>query len=220
MMPHHHPSEATLLAYAAGGLGEGLSLVVACHLAFCADCRAGVAEGEAIGGSLLEDLAPAELDRGARERMLALIDKASPPPVQAAPRRRAVDPLVPAPLAAYLGGGIEAIRWRTLAPGLRRFELVPHDLMGGANLRMLRIAPGKKLPRHGHTGTELTLVLSGAYSDEFGQFGRGDVAEIDEDIVHEPLSTRGEDCICLIATEGPLKFESFIARAVQRFSGF
>ena len=219
MTPHHHPSEATLLAYAAGGLGEGLSLVVACHLAFCADCRSWVAEGEAIGGSLLEELAPAELDRGARERMLALIDKASPTPIQAAPHRPA-DPLVPAPLAAYLGGGIDAIHWRSLAPGLRQFEIVPHDLMGGANLRMLRISPGKKLPRHSHTGTELTLVLSGAYADELGRFSRGDVAETDDDIVHEPVSARDEDCVCLIATEGPLKFRSFIARAFQRFSGF
>src|ERR1700733_6098919 len=219
MMPHHHPSEATLLTYAAGGLGEGLSLVVACHLAFCVDCRSWVAEGEAIGASLLGGLAPAELDRSARERMLALIDKASPP-AQAAPQRRAADPVVPAPLSAYLGGGLDSINWRALAPGLRQFEIVPHDLMGGANLRMLRIGPGKKLPRHSHTGTELTLVLSGAYSDELGRFGRGDVAETDDDIVHQPVAARDEDCVCLVATEGPLKFESFLARAFQRFSGF
>jgi putative transcriptional regulator len=220
MTPNHHPGEATLLAYAAGGLGEGLSLVVASHLSFCPECRANVAAGEAVGGSLLDELAPAELDRGARDRMLALIDKAVPSPAPALPRRAPADPLVPAPLAAYLGGGLSAIEWRILAPGLRQSELLPHDLMGGANLRMLRIAPGKKMPRHGHTGTELTLVLRGAYTDELGRFGRGDVAETDDDIVHEPLSERAEDCICLIATEGPLKFDSLIARTVQRFTGF
>jgi putative transcriptional regulator len=145
---------------------------------------------------------------------------APPPPPPARVKPRVADPIVPAPLAAYLGGGLDKIQWRILAPGLRQFEIVPHDLMRGANLRMLRIAPGKKLPRHGHTGTELTLVLRGAYSDELGQFGRGDVAETDEDIVHEPLSAREEVCICLIATEGPLKFDSLIARAFQRISGF
>lgn len=220
MTPKHHPGEATLLAYAAGGLGEGLSLVVASHLAFCPQCRGTIVEGEAVGGTLLEDLAPAALEGGARERMLALIDKTAPLPAPAAAPRPAADPLVPAPLAAYLGRSLAAIEWRSLAPGLRQFEIVPHDLMGGANLRMLRIAPGKKISRHGHTGTELTLVLSGAYSDELGRFGRGDVAETDEDIVHEPLSERDADCICLIATEGPLKFDSLIARTVQRFTGF
>jgi putative transcriptional regulator len=107
-----------------------------------------------------------------------------------------------------------------VAPGLHQFELLPHDLLHGGNLRMLRIAPGKKLPRHGHTGTELTLVLAGSYSDELGRFARGDAAETDDDIVHEPLSGRDEDCICLIATEGPLKFESLVARVFQRFTGF
>ena len=220
MTPHNHPGEATLLAYAAGGLGEGLSLVVASHLAFCPECRAAIAEGEAVGGTLLEDLAPAALDLGARERVLALIDKAAPAAVPAPPRRPVADPLVPAPLASYLGCNLAAIDWHRLAPGVRQFELLPHDLMHGGNLRMLRIAPGKKLPRHGHTGTELTLVLCGAYSDELGRFARGDVAETDDDIVHEPLSDRDEDCICLIATEGPLKFDSLIARAIQRFTGF
>lgn len=220
MTPQHHPGEATLLTYAAGGLGEGLSLVVASHLAFCPQCRATIAAGEAVGGSLLEEMAPAEVDLGARDRLLALIDKATPAPEPASPRRSSVDPLVPAPLAAYLGGSLAAIDWHMLAPGVRQFEIVPHDLMQGGNLRMLRIAPGKKLPRHGHTGTELTLVLRGAYSDELGHFGRGDVAETDDEIVHEPLSDRDEDCICLIATEGPLKFDSLIARAIQRFTGF
>ena len=152
--------------------------------------------------------------------MLSRLDQAAPQQAQPAARRPAADPLVPAPLAAYLGGGLEAVKWRFLAPGLHQSEIVPHDLMGGANLRMLRIAPGKKLPRHGHTGTELTLVLCGAYSDELGRFARGDVAETDDDIVHEPLSATDEDCICLIATEGPLKFDSLLARAFQRFTGF
>ena len=218
MTPLHHPGEATLLTYAAGGLGEGLSLVVACHLAFCRQCRASVAAGETVGGTLLEELAPAALEASARERMLALLDKA-PPPALSLPRPSA-DPLVPAPLGPYLGRSLSAIEWHILVPGLRQVELVPHDLMGGANLRMLRIGPGKKLPRHGHTGTELTLVLSGSYSDHLGRFGRGDVAETDDDIVHEPLSDRDEDCICLIATEGPLKFDSLIARIYQRFAGF
>ena len=62
-------------------------------------------------------------------------------------------------------------------------------------------------------------MLAGSYTDELGQFARGDMAETDDEIVHEPVSDPGEDCICLIATEGPLKFESVIARLFQRFTG-
>ena len=216
MSPRHHPSDASLLTYAAGSLGEGLSLVVASHLAFCADCRATVAEGELVGGNLLDALAPEALAAGSRERVLAMLGNAPAPPP---PPSRPLDPRVPAPLGRYLNRDLSAIPWRVLGPGLRHFEVLPHDLAHGANLRLLRIAPGRRLPRHGHTGTELTLVLTGAYTDELGRFARGDVAETDDDIVHEPVSERDEDCVCLIATEGPLKFESMIARMVQRFTG-
>ncbi|HXQ50769.1 MAG TPA: ChrR family anti-sigma-E factor [Stellaceae bacterium] len=219
MTPRHHPSDATLLAYAAGGLGDGLSLVVTSHLSFCPECRANIADAEAIGGMMLEELGPVALAVGARERALTKLD--APPAVaetpRAAPKRS--DPLVPSALAHYLRGGLDGIEWHFLAPGLHQWEVLPQSQLSGGNLRMLRIATGKKLPRHGHTGTELTLVLRGSYSDELGRFGRGDVAETDEDIVHQPVSDREEDCICLIATEGPLKFDSVLARLVQRFTG-
>jgi putative transcriptional regulator len=195
MTPKHHPSDATLLTYAAGSLGEGLSLVVASHLAFCDECRAAVAAGE-----------PEALAASARDRTLALLDA----PVAAAPvvpLPLPLDPALPAPLGRYLKRDLGAIPWRVLSPGLKHFEVLPHDLVGGANLRLLRIAPGHRLPRHGHAGTELTLVLTGSYSDELGRF------------VHEPVSDRDEDCICLIAIEGRLKFEGRIARLFQRFSG-
>ncbi len=220
MMPRQHPGEATLLAYAAGALTEALALVTASHLSYCPDCRRQVAQAEAMGGSLLDSLAPETLEAGTRDRVLALLAKPEVRPVNPAPAPRLVDPRLPAPLARYLRSGLDTIPWRFLAPGIRHFEILPHDLLGGGNLRMLRIAPGKSLPRHGHTGTELTLVLSGSYSDELGRYGGGDVGETDDDIVHEPVSGRDEDCVCVIATEGPLKFDSLIARTFQRFTGF
>lgn len=219
MTPRHHPSEATLLTYAAGSLREGLALVVASHLSFCGTCRDMIAAGELIGGNLLDLLEPKSLTVGARARVLAAVGVAAMPTPAASPPTRAVDPLLPAPLARYLNFDLGAIPWRMLGPGLRHFEVLPRDLLQGANLRLLRIAPGQRLPRHSHAGTELTLVLTGSYTDELGRFVRGDVAETDDEITHEPVSDRDEDCICLIATEGPLKFDSMIARVFQRFTG-
>lgn len=218
MMPHHHPGDATLLAYAAGALGEGLSLVVASHLVFCAECRGAVAGGEVIGGSMLDTIAPETLAGAARERVLALLGTAAelapppaPPPVS--------DPTVPTPLGRWLGRNLADVPWRRLGPGLHQFDVLPGRRAGGATARLLRIAPGRWLPRHGHVGTELTLVLAGSYSDELGHFARGDVAETDDENVHRPISDHDVDCICLIATEAPLRFESVIARLIQRFAG-
>ena len=43
----HHPEEDLLLAYAAGGTDAAISLILATHLTFCPECRAGVALGGA-----------------------------------------------------------------------------------------------------------------------------------------------------------------------------
>jgi putative transcriptional regulator len=221
-MTQHHPSEATLVAYAAGATVEGISLVVACHLAFCGSCREAVAEAEAIGGGLLDALAPAPLDEAARIRVLAHLDapnEAPPTP----PRPAAADPGIPAPLARYVarfsGGNIGSLPWRSLWPGIRHIDLLsrrPH----GANLRLLRIAPGRAVPHHGHNGTELTLVLEGSFADEIGRFTRGDVAEVDADTKHRPIVDSSGACVCLVATDAPLRFDrGLLGRIVQRFLG-
>src|SRR5271165_6457339 len=102
MTPHHHPSDETILSYAAGSLASGPSLVVACHLSFCAECRMTVGRGEAIGGHLLDELAPAALSGGARERALALLEGVAPDaPVDSPPS--ADTSSLPAPLARQLG---------------------------------------------------------------------------------------------------------------------
>jgi putative transcriptional regulator len=215
-VPRHHPSDATLLAYAAGSLGEALSLVVASHLSFCKECRDAVAGGEMIGGGMLDAIAPDALAGAARDRVLALLGTAAEPPPPPAP---AADPTVPVPLGRWLGRDLASVPWRRLGPGLHQFDLLAGRHPHGANARLLRIAPGHSLPRHGHVGTELTLVLTGSYTDELGHFARGDVAETDDDITHQPVSDRGADCICVIATEGTLRFESLLARLFQRFAG-
>jgi putative transcriptional regulator len=66
---------------------------------------------------------------------------------------------------------------------------------------------------------ELTLVLSGAFSDATGEYRRGDLQEADEDLQHRPHAAPGEDCICLAVTDAPLRFRSLAARMVQPLLG-
>jgi putative transcriptional regulator len=86
-------------------------------------------------------------------------------------------------------------------------------------LRLLKIAPGVRIPRHTHGDEELTLILRGSYTDEVGDFRRGDLADLDEDVLHAPLATGDEPCICLIATSAPLRFKTIVGRIVQPFIG-
>lgn len=193
-----------------------MSMVVASHLTLCPDCRGRVATAEAMGGALLDSLAADELAPDALERMMARLDEPAPPPRPRPPARR--DGLVlPTPLLDVTGPITDG-SWRRLAPGIRQIEVVPRDRRGGS-VRLFRIAPGSVMPHHGHRGIELTLVLSGSYTDELGTFDRGDFAETDGDTHHQPVADAGAECVCLIATEAPLRFRDLIPRLMQPFFG-
>ncbi|PWC58043.1 transcriptional regulator [Azospirillum sp. TSH7] len=225
-LPNHHPSDALLVAYGAGSLGEGLSLAVAVHLAHCPDCRATLAEVEALGGALLEDLPPAPLESLSLAATLDRLEREEAPgnPCKAMRIRprcsRPAGPAaasLPGPLRSYVPS-LETLSWQRLAPGVRRVELLPRTSSGGA-AQLLRIAPGTALPHHGHGGLELTVVLSGHFADELGRYGPGDLAEVDGDTNHQPIADSHRDCICLIATDAPLRFTGLMGRLMQPFIG-
>lgn len=84
---------------------------------------------------------------------------------------------------------------------------------------MLKIAPGKSLPMHGHGGTELTQVLRGAYDDRLGHFAPGDMADLDSEVEHQPVTIPGVPCVCVAALEAPLRFRGWLARKLQPLVG-
>ena len=204
----HHISDRLLMAYAAGSLPEAFDLVVATHVSLCDECRARLGAHEAVGGQVLEQSNSA-MAPGSLEACLARIDNVAPLP-RPAPRIRGG--VFPAPLANYVGGGPEAVKWRPLGMGVRQAIL---PTARGASARLLYIPAGQSVPDHGHRGTELTLVLQGAFADSTDRFGRGDLEIADEDLEHTPIAEAGEDCICLAATDAPLRFNALIPRLLQ-----
>jgi putative transcriptional regulator len=218
---NHHPSETTLLAYATGQLAEGLSLVVAMHLVWCDRCRNAVTAAETIGGVLLSQTEPEEISADLLIRTMKKLDCRPLAGISNQAQRalpRALAGLkVAEPLRSYVESS-GAPRWRRLGPGISYMQVL--SCGGGGTVRLIRVAPGIGLPRHSHTGTELAVVLSGSYDDEIGRFAEGDLADHDEHVTHSPYADARYGCICLIATEGPLRFENFIMRMVQPFTGF
>ena len=63
----------------------------------------------------------------------------------------------------------------------------------------------------------MTLVLVGRFKDEFGSIFRGDVQDVDQDTVHQPVAGMVEDCVCFAVTDAPLDFKSFLPRIAQPF---
>lgn len=58
-------------------------------------------------------------------------------------------------------------------------------------------------------------MLQGAFSDETGRYARGDVQAADDTLEHTPIADPGPPCICLAATDAPLRFRNFAARLLQ-----
>lgn len=214
----HHLDDATIVAYAAGTLGHAHGMVVASHLAYCAECRASVREAEVIGGEILEleghSVAVSDMCRAAT---LASLDAVAP----VAPRTKTAKAFTDVPniLSGVLAGqSLDTLNWKKKAPGVAVFEIpMPKDSRG--KLMLLSIGPGKSMPEHSHGGEELTLILRGSYSDKFGRFMPGDVADLDEEVEHQPVVDSSEPCICLVAIEAPTRFKSFWAKVAQPFVG-
>jgi putative transcriptional regulator len=201
-----HPSEATLVAYAAGTLWPAAAPVIQDHLDLCPRCRAAHCLAEAVGGALLDELPPTRLSPGALRRVT---ERLGGGPGAPAPPTTALPP----PAAAIAEGAaappdLRHVRLRWLAPGVRHAVLLRASAAG--TLRLLRVRPGTALPRHAHRGTELTLVLEGAFADETGRHGPGDLLELEGEASHRPVAEGEADCVCLIATEGRLRFSGVL----------
>ncbi|KAA0875703.1 ChrR family anti-sigma-E factor [Nitrincola tapanii] len=222
----HHFDDATLMAYASGSLPQGMALLVACHLHWCSECRQRVQEAEAIGGSLLTQIAPLPLDSQALDQVLARLDlndqdvlgdaMAEEVSAQILKPQVQIPGDIPPPLYHYLQKPLDQLPWKRLGYGAHQLDL---HLGGPGATRLLRLAPGVSVPHHSHSGSELTLVLRGSYTDEFGRFAAGDVADLDGEAHHQPIVDTDQDCICLIATDAPLKFSGLMGRLVQPLIG-
>lgn len=221
MNPHHHLHESTLMSYAAGALTAPLSIVAGAHLEQCPHCRRRLRDAEAIGSMLLDQTQPPATDgrrEELREAMLKNLTIDDPIVVpldfrQPSSERPDAGPdLLPVSLHPYFGSSMDGLRWRWMAPGVHciRTEQMP-------SLIMLKIAPGKCLPMHSHGRSELTQILRGSYNDALGLFAPGDVADLDQDVEHQPVTAPGVPCICVSALDAPLVFSGWLARKIQNF---
>jgi putative transcriptional regulator len=211
-----HGGEDLLLRHASGELDAGFSLLVETHLSMSVASRRLHAQFEALGGLLLDDIAPADVDPAALNRALTAIDDGTRE-TEIVRKRTPHHPKMPegfslpAPLAAM---NINA--WRWIAPGFRSANVaLPEGSVSRAFL--LEIAPGVTVPRHGHEGDEATCVLRGGFCDGAVHFGPGDVARVDEEIEHYIVIDADMPCLCLIAMEGRTRPSSWFGRLYQKF---
>lgn len=224
----HHLDEATLVSYTAGAMSQSMALVVASHISMCSLCQERVQNTQKIGGMILESLKPVAINDDSLSKLLLRIDQEMQGEAPQAEvvydlakddHKRHSNTNVPAPLSDFIGHSFDTLDWKCIVPGIYYHDL-PCDTEHAGVSRLLRIAPGKGMLLHSHDGNELTLILRGSISDEIGRFTIGDVADLDNEIEHQPLVDSAEDCICLVATDAPLKFRTLLGKIVQPITGF
>jgi putative transcriptional regulator len=216
MTIRHHPTRTLLIAYASGTTSEAEALAISTHMAFCPECRAAAKAAEAIGGALLDSVARSPMSTGALMSVLARLDEGGEETPSPGSVSSAVPSGLPRGLASYVSEALTRSDWRMMAPGIKQ---LPLHVSGRGKAWLLKLKPGTVLPEHTHRGTELTLLLSGSYTDEIGHFARGDMAELDDAVTHRPVVDQGETCIALVITEAPLKFHGWMARLAQPLIG-
>ncbi|HEV2559899.1 MAG TPA: ChrR family anti-sigma-E factor [Microvirga sp.] len=199
-----------LARYAAGRLSTPLHILVAGHLSLVPESRTFVHDLDAMNGVALETIAPVPV----ANREAKLDEIFEPCSTSAGPTRFAPWPgILPAPIAAFLGCGIEALRWRSLLPGVKECKVQASE-QGEAVLYWLK--PGQTMPCQTREGSEYTLVLKGGFSDARRHYRRGDIATAGRSPEDRLTADGGEDCICYTVTDAPLRFTSPAGRTVQR----
>lgn len=58
-----------------------------------------------------------------------------------------------------------------------------------------------------------------AHDNELRHFAARDIADLDAEIEHQPVTAAGPPCICVAALEGPLVFRGWLARKLQPLVG-
>lgn len=210
-----HPDSGWLMDYACGHLSASFDIVIATHLLGCASCRADLQIAERVAAEVM-------LNDGKMASSLAADDiletrRNTPEMPTWRPSGAVAGALdLTAVAGNYLALGEPALRWRSVGGGVAVAKLRSGE---GDRLWLLRAQPGAVLPRHSHSGSELTVVLQGAYVIDDQVFSVGCLEDADEDITHQPIVTTRGECLCLAATTGPLKFGGWAARLAQRYLG-
>jgi putative transcriptional regulator len=190
-----------MLSYATGSLPSSAAMVVSAHLKLRPSARSSVHAYDRVGGALLDQGPLAAMQADAADVLARAASFEDAHPGEAAARR-----------LSFMLEDPHAGRWRFVLPGMmeRRIPGVP-------DASLLKLKAGRTVPEHDHGGLEVTLVLQGAFEDEFGLYERGDLVVRDEGVTHRPRVPAGEDCICLAATLAPIRPTSWAARIAQHF---
>jgi len=169
-------------------------------------------EGEVISGVALEAEAPAEMSVDALAMAFAAIERGG----AARARELAYPELagLPAGLRDSILTAEDKTGWKTIGLGIRSLDL---GAPGSLKAEIIRIAPGRAVPRHTHKGRELTLCIHGEYLDSGATYGPGDFTIRNPSNHHAPKALETGPAYALAVTDAGLKFDGLLGLFQKAF---
>ena len=205
--------DALLLDYATGALSRPLEILVETHLAMNEKSCRSVRMLMQLGGILLEDSEPVSLSESALQDVMAQLSQFDNMSDEFFSKVRSRDEWLPKPIASYVPDAKCKQSWRRAGIGILETDVDFGENSGKA--KIYRIAPGTAVPIHTHTGAEVTLVLTGGFSDETGSYGPGDISIQEAGGEHQPVADDDGECVVFAVNEGKIKLTGPIGRMLN-----
>ena len=209
-----HPSSDMLLKYSMGNTTEAESLIISCHIAYCAECKEELKKYETLGGYYLSNHEELSVSKDLWKNILVKVDGLDQEQYQANYTSHSIksnlshsDIKVPSTLSGYLGPDFDTKNWKSSINNIKYKDIKFQDR--NISGKLLEIPANKSMPKHGHEALEATLVLHGGYFDEKGDYNKGDLVVASSDEVHSPVSA-SSGCICLVVYSGSLQFKGLL----------
>ena len=203
--------DSLLLGYAAGILDQAQMLAVDTHLSFSKGAQQSISKYEAIGGALMNEHCDIEaMNADSLDNILNRLDD-SPSTTHKAHQKltgnqeisKEIGFDLPFPISKMISEQSKALKWRSPYPGFKSYDF---DIECETSIaRFVQAKPGVKSPNHSHAGTEITVVLDGAFTDETGEYKVGDLIVTDETCEHAPIACKFDGCTCFVVTSAPIK---------------
>ena len=210
-----HPSSDMLLKYSMGNTTEAESLIISCHIAYCTECKNEIKKYETIGGYYLSNHKELNVSEDLWKNILRKVNGLEQEEPQTNYTSHTiksslsdVEIKIPSTLAKYLGADFNTNVWKSTINNVNYKDINFQDK--NISGKLLEIPANKSMPKHGHEALEATLVLHGGYSDEKGEYNKGDLVVASSDEVHSPVSADPSGCICLVVYSGSLQFKGLL----------
>lgn len=158
----------------------------------------------------MEQQSKVSLSEGMFDSILSRIDSLPDAPLAVTSEKTGV-------LQKLLGDDINNLPWKRQLGDVSVLNITDRFPGQDEQVVLQKLAAGGKAPAHTHRGSETTIVLQGAFTDQNGLFNQWDFVVLTEQDEHKPIAVGCEDCITLSVLSAPLKLTGTFTRLLNPF---